>query len=345
MVTRLLAVLLLVPLSSAVASAQATDSVGDAARGQGAFMGAGGGAFCGLCHGFGGQGGFGPDLAGGRGLTFSQFTRAVRQPWGVMPRFPQVSDERLADIYAYLLTTEPVDEPAAWRVEAPPTDAPAGQHAATAQGCTQCHSGEMLHPRRDLGRVAADVDFEHFAHIVYEHAPIQMGNWSRARLPEPLLREIYDFIMLEGLLVPLTANIGPGEQAGDRVTYTLTVGNTGTPGTGLVAEDVTISLQLPAGSTVVEATGQGYEGVSHDRARGADVAVWKVPTVGPQDQQSYTVTLSGVESAAGIFRGSQIAWARPGNHRPNDLVLIDDRIPAAGDHIIAPGQEFTLNTR
>lgn len=344
-VTRFLAVLLLVLLSTVVASAQAADPVGDAATGQRAFMGASGGAFCGLCHGFGGQGGFGPDLAGGRGLTFSQFTRAVRQPWGVMPRFPRVSDDTLADIYAYLLTTEPVDEPAAWRVESPPTDAPAGQHAASAHGCIQCHSGELLHPRRDLGRVASDVDFEHFANIVYEHSPVQMGNWSRGRLPEVLLREIYDFIMLEGLLVPLTANIGPGEQAGDQVTYTLTVDNTGTPGKGLVAEDVTISLQLPAGSTVVKATGPGYEGVSHDAERRAEVAVWKVPSVGPQDRQSYSVTLSDVGSTAGIFRGSRIAWARPGNHRPSDLDLIDDRIPASGDHVSAPGQEFTLNTR
>ena len=343
--TRLLAVLLLVPFFSVVAMAQSVDPAGDARSGQGAFMGASGGAFCGLCHGGGARGGFGPDLAGGRGLTFSQFRHAVRNPWGVMPRFPLVSDETLADIYAYLLTTEPVDEPAAWRIEAPAADAPSGQHAATSHGCTQCHSGELLHPRRDLGRDAADVDFEFFARIVYEHAPIQMGNWSRDRLPEVLLREIYDFIMLEGLLVPLTANIGPGEQDGDQVTYTLAVGNTGTPGKGLVAEEVTITLQLPAGSTVVEATGQGYEGVSHDAARGADVAVWKVPTVGPQDQQSYTVTLSDVESTAGIFRGSRIAWARPGNHRPDGLALIDARIPSSGDHVDAPGQEFLLNTR
>jgi mono/diheme cytochrome c family protein len=343
--TRLLAALLFVPFFSVVAAAQSAAPVGNATTGAGAFMGNSGGAFCGLCHGFGGGGGFGPDLAGGRGLTFSQFRHAVRHPWGVMPRFPRVSDETLADIYAYLLTTEPVDEPAAWRIEAPAADAPLGQHAATGQGCTQCHSGEMLHPRRDLGRVASDVDFEYFARIVYEHAPVQMGNWSRSRLPEAQLREIYDFIMLEGLLVPLTANVGPGEQDGDRVTYTLTVGNTGAPSKGLVAEDVTIALQLPAGSTVVEATGHGYEGVSHDAARGADVAVWKVPAVGPQDRQSYTVTLSNVESTAGIFRGSRIAWARPGNHRPDDLALIDDRIPSSGDHVDAPGQEFTLNTR
>ena len=136
----------LVPFLSAAPSAQSEEPSGDAASGQRAFMGANGGAYCGLCHGFGGRGGFGPDLAGGRGLTFAQFTRAVRQPWGVMPRFPRVADKTLADIYAYLLTTDPVDEPGAWRVGVPPAGAPRGQLAATSYGCTQCHSGEMLHP-------------------------------------------------------------------------------------------------------------------------------------------------------------------------------------------------------
>ena len=183
-------------------AAQSDELVGDAATGQRAFMGTSGGAFCGLCHGFGGRGGFGPDLGGGRGLTFSQFKRAVREPWGVMPTFPRVTDQTLANIYAYLLTTDKVEEPAPWRIALPPADAPSGQHAATAHGCTQCHSGELLHPRRDLGKVAADVDFDHFKQVIYEHAPVQMGQWSRERLPELLLREIYDFIMLEGLLVP-----------------------------------------------------------------------------------------------------------------------------------------------
>ncbi len=342
---RLVAVLMLVPFLSAAPSAQSEEPAGDAASGQGAFMGANGGAYCGLCHGFGGRGGFGPDLAGGRGLTFAQFTRAVRQPWGVMPRFPRVADKTLADIYAYLLTTDPVDEPGAWRVGVPPAGAPRGQLAATSYGCTQCHSGEMLHPRRDLGRVAADVDFEHFKGIVYQHAPALMGIFSRERLPESQLQEIFDFIMLEGLLVPLTAHIGPGAQEGDNTTYTLTIGNTGTPGKGLTAEDVTISLVVPAGATVVSATGTGYTGVSHDAELDGDVAVWKVPTVAPQDEQIYTVTLSGVESTRGIFTGSRVAWERPGNKRPSDLALVDDRIPSSGDYFTAPGQEFTLNTQ
>ena len=337
--------LILVPLLSTGPAAQSASPAGDAANGQRAFMGAGGGALCGLCHGRSGQGGFGPDLAGGRGLTFSQFKRAVRQPWGVMPRFPGVSDETLADIYAYLRTTDRVDEPGAWRVPAPPETAPAGQRVATAHGCTQCHSGEMLHPRRNLGRVATEVDLDHFKGIVYEHAPAWMGNWSRERLPESQLAEILDFIMLEGLLVPLTAHIGPGEQRGSGATYTLTVGNAGTPGKGLVAEDVTISLVLPGESSVVTATGEGYRGVSYDYDRKADVAVWKIQKVGPQETQFYSLTLSGVKFPDDIFTGSRIAWTKPGISRPKGLVLVDDRIPSLGDNITAPGQEFRLNTR
>ena len=267
-------------------AAQSDELVGDATTGQRAFMGASGGAFCGLCHGFGGRGGFGPDLGGGRGLTFSQFKRAVREPWGVMPTFPRVNDQTLANIYAYLLTTDKVEEPASWRIALPPEDAPSGQLAATAHGCTQCHSGELLHRRRDLGKVAADVDFDHFKQVIYEHAPVQMGQWSRERLPELLLREIYDFIMLEGLLVPLTAHIGPGEPDGSNVTYTLEVGNTGTSGKGLVAEDVTISLVLPAGSMAIAGTGEGYQGVRHDSELDADVAIWQVPTVGRRISRS-----------------------------------------------------------
>ena len=40
---------------------------------------------CDNCHGKAAEGGFGPDLAGGRGLTLDQFRHAIRHPWGVMP--------------------------------------------------------------------------------------------------------------------------------------------------------------------------------------------------------------------------------------------------------------------
>lgn len=40
------------------------------------------GTRCHNCHGDEGEGAFAPDLAGGRGLTWQQFRRAVRKPWG-----------------------------------------------------------------------------------------------------------------------------------------------------------------------------------------------------------------------------------------------------------------------
>ena len=57
---------------------------------------------CKNCHGGLGEGAFGPDLAG-RGLNTVQVLRAVRQPWGIMPRFTgtQLSGQQAADVAAY----------------------------------------------------------------------------------------------------------------------------------------------------------------------------------------------------------------------------------------------------
>ena len=57
---------------------------------------------CDNCHGPDAEGGFGPDLAGGRGRSLDQFRRAVRRPWDVMPTFneDQLSDQGVADVYA-----------------------------------------------------------------------------------------------------------------------------------------------------------------------------------------------------------------------------------------------------
>ena len=49
---------------------------------------------CDNCHGPDAEGGFGPDLAGGRGLTLDQFRRAIRRPWEVMPT---LNEDQLSD--------------------------------------------------------------------------------------------------------------------------------------------------------------------------------------------------------------------------------------------------------
>ncbi|MGE5094297.1 MAG: c-type cytochrome [Betaproteobacteria bacterium] len=82
------------------AAAQAPQ--GDAARGQALFMK----DMCYTCHGTAGQGGdrgSGPRLTPGL-FPWEGFQQQVRHPRAVMPRYATqfVSDQDLADIYAYL---------------------------------------------------------------------------------------------------------------------------------------------------------------------------------------------------------------------------------------------------
>jgi cytochrome c553 len=290
---------------------------------------------CRMCHGNQGQGGYGPDLAG-RGLTFAQYKRAVRKPWGVMPAFTerQVSDPTLAEIAAYLLSLPRVAEPAEWLYPAPPPDAPRGQILLIGNGCGQCHQPELRSPRMVLGGQAVDVDFAFFAKRVYNHTDIypdgMMGNFSRLRLPESILQEIYRFAIHDlGLLVPISAEIASGVPAGENTTYTLTIKNEGIKGKGLSAKDVTILLILPAGSKMVSATGRGYEGIRLDSQTKSDAAVWQIPRVAPEEEQLYTLTLSGTSGApANIFKGSVVRWAKPEIRKgAPDLVLRDPRMP------------------
>ena len=99
-------------LMCAAAGASAQTPQGDPQKGRAMFAGQGGSGLCMLCHGMQAQGGFGPGLAGGRGLTFDQFKRAVQQPWGVMPKYPNINDEGLAHLYAYLKSLPAAPEPA-----------------------------------------------------------------------------------------------------------------------------------------------------------------------------------------------------------------------------------------
>ena len=103
---------------------------------------------CKNCHGNNGEGAFGPDLAG-RKLTVAQFSRAVRAPWGIMPRFlaSQVSDSEMADMVAYFDSLPPVATPGKWRFEVP-ANAPRGQEVLLSTiGCGQCHGPTFNGPR------------------------------------------------------------------------------------------------------------------------------------------------------------------------------------------------------
>jgi mono/diheme cytochrome c family protein len=342
------------------ASAQTT-AQGDAMKGRALYSGASGGALCQLCHGGQGQGGFGPDIAGGRGLTFDQFKRELQHPWGIMPRYDRISDQALADIYAFLKSLTPPAEPSEWSVELPSAGAPRGQILAVTYGCAQCHGPEMGHPRRDLG--ATNADFAEFQTIVYDHAPAAMGQFSRERMPEAILRDIWDFTKSMGLRALVFGSISPGVASGANTTYTFTLENRGRPGKGLVAEDITVSLVVPAGMTVAGTTGTGYQGTQAveyvanpgalspframnpnpnvQRIKGT-VANWKLSKIAPGEKQTMTITLSGTGADKANFTGTTVVWGKPEAKRLPTLALKDLRLADKGDIIYAPSLEFSL---
>jgi hypothetical protein len=224
----------------------------------------------------------------------------------------------------------------------------------------------MRYPRRWLGGVAKDADYAYFAKQVYQHPEKypkgRMGNFSKERLPESILREIFRFVQDAGFLAQVTASLAAGTPQGPNTVYTLTVVNDGVAGKGLTAEDVTIFVRVPSGCTVVTATGGGYQGVRplaglrltpalplapHPHVptdlperptpdlRG-DVAVWKVPHIAAGEKQIYTLTLSGPGPAAEVlqgFAGSTVHWERPSvRMSPPNLMYRDLRLPDKGDH-------------
>ena len=294
--------------------AQSSEPVGNAAAGQKAWAA----RECGNCHGRQGQGAFGPDLAG-RQLTYQQFRQEVRKPWGIMPAFieSQVTDQNLADMRAYFLSLPPVAEPGPWEYPAAPAGAPPRQDLLISYGCAQCHEQELKQPRESLGGIASDVTFELFSKIVYNHSDLyhsgRMGNFSRKVLPEPVLRELFQFLTQDLGLVPTMASaMPPPAPDGANTTYTLFVKNRGIKGKGLTAGDVTISLVMKTGTSIVKTTGIGYQGVQVDPLIKSDAATWKVPSMDPGDLQTFSVTIAGKGgTATEVFNGSSIRWAKP----------------------------------
>ena len=101
------------------------------------------------------------------------------------------------------------------------------------------------------------------------------------------------------------------------VTYTLNVANNGLKGKGLNAEDLTISLVVPAGSTVVSTTGAGYQGVKQDAELKSQVAVWHLNKLSTKEKQTYSLTLSRAATAAQTSAGTSSGRSR-GENRPTD---------------------------
>jgi hypothetical protein len=132
-----------------------------------------------------------------------------------------------------------------------------------------------------------------------------MGNFSRSRLAAGQLRQIYFWARDEiGVRAPMAAQIGKGEPGPSGVTYPVTVTNNGAQGRGVIAEGLTVSLTVPAGTTVVAATGSGYQGVS------GNVATWRLARSAPKDQEKLSITLSQPVTQATNLRGT-ITWVKP----------------------------------
>ncbi|MBI3047754.1 MAG: cytochrome c [Acidobacteria bacterium] len=315
----LLFALLFLPLALGSAAAQ----TGNAQAGKTLWEGPA--TQCRNCHGQNGEGAFGPDLAG-RGLTVAQFTRAVRQPWGIMPGYieSQISDGDIADLVAYFNGLKPADRPGPWRFEVP-QGAPRGQEVALATiGCAQCHGPILNGPRANAGAVGAD--FRWFSTMVYDHAKVmpahwktlgeqpavrvRMGTYSRTRLPEAVLMEVFNWAKDIGFRPDIQGRLSAGVPGADGVTYTLNVENIGLQGRGLTAEDLTINLVVPAGANVVRTTGANYQGVRQDADLKANVAVWQVNRLGPKEHQTYTLTLSRAGTQSDNVRGA-IRWTKP----------------------------------
>jgi cytochrome c553 len=279
---------------------------------------------CHECHGTNGEGGLGPDLAG-RKLTRAQFIHAVRKPWGIMPAFAesQISDRELIDLMAYFDSLPSVAQPGAWRRQVP-EGASRGLAVATTAGCTQCHAPAFNNGRGVMGAIGAD--FEWFKSIVYTHTTaypptraslgeppyerLAMGSFSPARLPESMLQDVWTYIVDLGFRARMQGQLSAGVPSAGGVVYTLEVKNTGLAGKGLTAEDITVTLVVPTGATVVTATGTAYQGVRRDEQAKANVAVWSVPRMAPADHQTYTLTLSQAGTAKDNVRGT-IRWTKP----------------------------------
>ena len=193
-------------------------------------------------------------------------------------------------------------------------------------GCGQCHGDVLIGPRDDMGAVNADINW--LKMLAYTHVDgikkhnqtlgtgdgpprPHMGNFNPDRVTEAELQQILDWVKSDvGFRAAFRGRLTKGVQSDKGVTYTLNVKNLGLAGKGLTAEGITVRLMIPEGSQVVAATGAGYKGVRKDDKENAQVAEWAWAKAGPQDTQSYTITLSKAGTQKDNLRGL-IHWDKP----------------------------------
>ncbi len=196
-------------------------------------------------------------------------------------------------------------------------------------GCGQCHTPAFQGPRNNMGGYG--MNFDYFANLVYNHTTampryraeignnatnLDMGNFSRGRLSMGQLRQIYFWARDEiGFRPQMAAAVGKGETGPTGVTYPVTISNNGVQGKGLIAEGLTVALNIPAGNTVVAATGQGYQGVTNN------VATWKLARSAPKDQEKLTITLAQPLTQASNIRGN-LTWAKPSPKTGTDVPVV-----------------------
>jgi len=285
---------------------------------------------CRNCHGGDAEGAYAPTLAGQK-LPFDAVKNQIRKPCGIMPAFvpSQLTDQEVADLVAYWNSLPAPAKPAAWRTPLPAGATPGQRLAITEIGCAQCHGATFETPRHGLAQ--ANGDWLWFKRQVYDHQTairthwaqldpslpqvtpgpagppgrnrVRMGHYDRKQLPESVLRQIFDWATDLGYLPPLAAQVTAGAQAN---AYTIKVINAGVKNKGIAAEGVNVSVILPASANVVNTTGTGYQG-TQPLDNMSKVAVWRLPRLGPTEQEVLTITLS---APAPDLRGT-IRWAKP----------------------------------
>ena len=172
-------------------------------------------------------------------------------------------------------------EPSGIRLALVAAGAPEGQRLQSAFGCGQCHEPELAIPRRWLGGVGKDADLAYFSKQIYQHTEKypqgRMGNFSKDRLPEMVLRVIYQFMLDAGFRAPINASLKASTRQGTNTTYILDVFNDGVTQRGLDAENVTIFLKIPPGTKFFSATGAGFKGVRPLAQLGLDPSIANTP--------------------------------------------------------------------